>query len=204
MRNRRPSSIDLKIVVLGSHNVGKTSLIHRYCEGSFVKDTLPTLGAGFFTHSLVVDDIEVTAMLWDTAGDERFHSVAPSLLRGTQGLILVFDLSDPQTFLDIEIYFNMFLDTCQVDMARSLPVLLLGNKNDLEQHSVGLDVIDSWMKKNHVSHYFDVSAKTAENVNEAIETLIKDLVSPLEYQTSQNSLSLPLSESAEAQQSSCC
>ena len=177
MSHRRMSSIDLKIVVLGSAYVGKTSIINRYCNGTFIEDTLSTIGAGFFTNTLNVDGTEVTSMLWDTAGEERFRSVAPSLLRGANGLVLVYDVTQVSSFEDINIYMEMFLDTCKCDPAMALPVLLLGNKCDL-QPIVQQEQVDEWKMKNHVTYSGLVSAKTGENVNELMQSFIRSLVNP--------------------------
>jgi small GTP-binding protein len=179
---RRPASLDIKIVVLGSAFVGKTSLINRYCNNSFNEDTRSTIGAGFFTHTIMVDETEVTMMLWDTAGEERFRSVAPSLLRGANGLVLVFDLAERATFTDIDIYLDLFLDTCKVDPAQNAPVLLLGNKADVSTRATDPGEIEKWKKKNHVPLYWQVSAKTGENVQLAMDKFVETLVAPQQSQ----------------------
>ena len=174
---QRMSSLDLKIVVLGSAFVGKTSIINRYCNGTFIEDTLSTIGAGFFTNTLNVDGTEVTSMLWDTAGEERFRSVAPSLLRGANGLVLVYDVTQKTSFDEINIYMEMFLDNCKVDSSMAMPVLLLGNKCDLEP-IVQPEQVEEWKSKNHVTYSGLVSAKTGENVNELMQNFIRSLVHP--------------------------
>lgn len=178
--SRFTNSIDLKVVVLGAASVGKTSLINRYCNGTFQDETLATIGAGFYTHTMVVNNSEVTLMIWDTAGEERFRSVAPSLLRGASGIVLVYDLHSPESFKDLNLYMEMFLDIVHVNpSAPDLPILVLGNKSDLEdlEKVPQLDV-DNWMKKNRVSHLYEVSAKTGANVEEAFQKLVDVLLSP--------------------------
>lgn len=171
------SSVDLKIVVLGSAYVGKTSVINRYCNGSFSEETLSTIGAGFFTNTMEIDGTEITSMLWDTAGEERFRSVAPSLLRGANGLVLVYDVTSPNSFNDINLYMEMFLDTCKFDPTIALPVLLLGNKSDLDQ-VVQKEQVNEWMVKNRVSYNALVSAKTGDNIKNSLDNFIKTLVNP--------------------------
>ncbi|OHS99089.1 small GTP-binding protein [Tritrichomonas foetus] len=180
-------SLDLKIVVLGPAGVGKTCIINRYCNGSFQTDTMSTIGAGFFTHTLIIDHTDVTLMLWDTAGEERFQSVAPSLLRGASGVILTFDLTKFDSFQGIDTYMEMFLNTCQIPSGIDYPVLLLGNKSDLEERVIGNDLVEDWKKRNNVSLYYEVSAKTGSNINEAFETFLKRFVIPVE-----NSKSIPI------------
>ncbi|KAH0794463.1 small GTP-binding protein [Histomonas meleagridis] len=170
--SRRPSSLDLKIVVLGPVSVGKTCVIHRFCNGTFLQNTQATIGAGFVPHTMHIDDTEINMMLWDTAGEERFRSVAPSLLRGANGLILVYDVTNLQSFGEIEIYLNMFLDTAEYDQQQPLPVLVLGNKSDMESQ-VSDDVINEWAQKHNITETAKVSAKTGEGINEAFEKYLK-------------------------------
>lgn len=174
-----PNSVDLKIVVLGAASVGKTSVIHRYCNGVFQPDTLSTIGAGFFTHSINIGNTEVTLLLWDTAGEERFRSVAPSLLRGANGLVLVYDVTQPSSFDDLNVYLEMFLDTVQVDMACELPILLLGNKNDLGSQ-VNQSNIDAWCSKNRIVHKYVGSAKTGDNIEDSMNNLVQCLLEPVQ------------------------
>ena len=178
MSTRRISTLDLKIVVLGSAFVGKTSIINRYCNGTFIENTMSTIGAGFFTSTMNVDGCEVTSMLWDTAGEERFRSVAPSLLRGANGLILVYDQTQPSSFNDIDIYMDMFLDTCKVDPTTNLPVLLLGNKSDLAP-KISQERVEEWKRRNKVVYASNVSAKTGEGIESTMKQFIKTLVNPV-------------------------
>jgi small GTP-binding protein len=196
-------ALDLKVVVLGSAYVGKTSIINRYCNGVFSEETRSTIGAGFFTHTLTVSSTEVTVMLWDTAGEERFRSVAPSLLRGANGLVLAFDLTTRQTFKDIDIYMDLFLDTCKVDPNLSPPVLLLGNKCDLPDSAeqVTSDEVTKWADKNRVQMYYPVSAKDGTNVEEAMTTFIQSLVSPERYDTTPP---IPIVPWDEPKEKPCC
>lgn len=178
----RYQSIDLKVVVLGVASVGKTSIINRYCNNTFREDSVSTIGAGFFTHSIKINDTEVTLMLWDTAGEERFRSVAPSLLRGSNGLVLVYDVTNVQSFNELEIYLEMFLDAVNVNAMSSMPVLLLGNKTDLGKQTVSELNVEEWKKKNKIKHSAFVSAKTGENINEAFTSLVNDLIKPPNFE----------------------
>ena len=200
MAQRRISSLDLKIVVLGSAYVGKTSLINRYCNGTFIEETLSTIGAGFFTNTLNIDGIEVTSMLWDTAGEERFRSVAPSLLRGANGLVLVYDVTQLQSFEDVNIYMEMFLDTCKCDPSIALPVLLLGNKCDLVP-VVQQEQVEEWKSKNHVTYSGLVSAKTGQNVNDLMQGFIRSLVNP-EVSTETQPIRIVITQTEKKQE--CC
>lgn len=199
---RKISSVDLKLVVLGDASVGKTSIINRYCNNQFNEDTLSTIGAGFFTHTINMADREVTLMVWDTAGEERFRSVAPSLLRGANGLILVYDVQSLPSFENLDIYMEMFLDAVNVTTMSPMPVLLLGNKADLGNFSVGEQLVRNWKEKNHVVFSYNVSAKTGENVEDAFTKLVECLVSH-ESSCDKPALQLVAPKAAEPKKSCC-
>jgi small GTP-binding protein len=172
------SIVSLKIVVLGAANVGKSCLIHRYCMRSFQSATRVNCGAGLFTRAVVVDDTEVLLLLWDTAGQEKFRSVTPILLRGANGVVLVYDLTEPHTFGELELYLKMFLDTVAVDDTCDLPVLLLGNKSDHPAPAVSVSSADEWCRETGVVRRFNVSAVTGENLDAAIATFVRALLHP--------------------------
>ena len=204
-RSHRFSSLDLKVVVLGSAGVGKTSLINRYCNGTFLSDTLSTIGAGFFTHTINVDGIEVTIMLWDTAGEERFQSVGPSLLRGANGVILVYDVTQLSSFKGIDAYMDMFLNTCQFDpQTEDLPVLLLGNKTDVAEPVVPREIVEEWAARNKVRMLYNVSAKTGDNVVTAFDELMRKLVLPFDKNAQNETMRISLKQEEEKKKDGCC
>ena len=197
------SSLDVKIVVLGAKNVGKTSVINRYCNGTFSDKTKSTIGAGFYTHTCHVGSTTVSMMLWDTAGEERFRSVTPSLLRGTSGLILVFDLQDPETLTELNVYFEMYLNTVEGE-GDDYPVIVLGNKCDLGQGAVTDDVVRAWMDRNNLKMFERVSALSGDNVDAAFQRFLEDLVKKMET-VRLNPVSIAVEPTApQAEKKKCC
>lgn len=197
------SNVNLKIVFLGSAFVGKTAVINRYCNDTFSDGSVSTIGAGFFTRTEVIGEEEITMTLWDTAGEERFRSVTPSLLRGANGLVLVFDLTSANSFHDIDIYLDMFLDSCKVDTTKPLPVLLLGNKNDLENKVVPDEMIQRWKERANVKLYFPVSAKTRDGIAEAMLEFLKELIT-IDSQFANGNLFKLLTEQTDKENTYCC
>ena len=171
---------DFKIVFVGSACVGKTSLITRYCLNQFFPQTYSTIGVSFFTKPVTLESTEVNFTIWDTAGEERFRSVAPCLLRGSDGLVIVYDLTSEQSLQDVDIYFEMFQQVVEIEDEGQPPVLLLGNKRDLTDESPELkvpdDAVRAWCSQRNVSLCEEVSAKTGENVEEAMKKLAELLV----------------------------
>ncbi|KAG7173408.1 Ras-like GTP-binding protein RYL2-like [Homarus americanus] len=95
-------TIAVKVVVLGSQGVGKTSLVTRYETKSFHRKSSSTIGASFSNVDILLEGTKVKMQVWDTAGQERFRSMAPMYYRGANAALLIFDLSNYVTFTDIQ------------------------------------------------------------------------------------------------------
>jgi len=182
------SNVDLKIVFLGFSSVGKTSLIQRFCQGVFKPGGLATIGAGFLAHTIRTTTQEITLLLWDTAGEERFRSVAPCLLHGADGMVLVYDTSNSDSFKEIDIYYDMFINVVGKKKNSPLPILLFGNKSDLGVNSVSDDEIGQWVDSKNIMFSAIGSAKSGENVKNEIEKFVKAIVD-----SKSPSLTIPMS-----------
>ncbi|ETS83792.1 hypothetical protein PFICI_05668 [Pestalotiopsis fici W106-1] len=119
------SSLEAKIVVLGSQGVGKTSLLMRYCKGAFnPSQTTSTVGASFMTKRVVDSDTDtvVRLQIWDTAGQERFRSISRLYYRGANACILCYSITDAQSFAEMGVWLT--------ELRRNLP-------SDIILHVVG-------------------------------------------------------------------
>ena len=121
----------LKCVVLGSSNVGKSSLLERYTKNSFRPERRVTLGADFASKVIVVGEERVRLVIWDTAGQERFHhgTIGGAFYRGADGALLVYDTTDFSTFSQVELWRRELLQ--RVDDCETFPIVCVGNKMDL-------------------------------------------------------------------------
>lgn len=90
-----------KVVILGESGVGKTSLAARLTGKKTPLAHSPTVGLDFIQSTTKVDDVVVRANVWDTAGQEKFHSLLPAYCRSAQGAIFMFDLTDIQSFASL-------------------------------------------------------------------------------------------------------
>ncbi|XP_029794258.1 ras-related protein Rab-20 [Suricata suricatta] len=113
---------DGKIVLLGDMNVGKTSLLQRYMERRFA-DTVSTVGGAFYLKQWRSYNISI----WDTAGREQFHGLGSMYCRGATAVILTYDVSHPQSLLQLEDRFLGLTDTASTDCLFAI----VGNKVDL-------------------------------------------------------------------------
>jgi small GTP-binding protein len=196
------TSVGLKLVVLGSLSVGKTSVIQRYCSDVFPENQYPTTGAGFFSREVKIDGTLVNIELWDTAGEERFRSVTPKFMRGANGCVLVFDRQNLTSFRDLDAYLTLFCDTVDVTMFSVMPVLLLANKCDIPQSEVPESLVEDWKKAHNIQFSFNASAKTGHNIETSFAEFISCLLLPENFAVMP---SLPSSEPQEnIKKSWCC
>ncbi|KAI1325498.1 rab type ras GTPase [Xylariaceae sp. FL0255] len=124
------SSLEAKIVVLGSQGVGKTSLVTRYCKGAFnPAQNISTVGASFMTKRVVDTDTDtvVRLQIWDTAGQERFRSISRLYYRGANACILCYSITDASSFAEMGIWLT--------ELRRNLPpdivLHVVGTKADI-------------------------------------------------------------------------
>ncbi|XP_017764638.1 PREDICTED: ras-related protein RabJ [Eufriesea mexicana] len=116
-----------KVVALGSHGVGKTSMIMCYIEKALKEHFNPTIGALFFTCKLNVENAKVTLRVWDTAGQERFRSMAPIYYRNANAAMLVFDLTQYNTFAAMK----RWVTELRRNVEKTMILVVIGNKSDL-------------------------------------------------------------------------
>ncbi|RUS22675.1 P-loop containing nucleoside triphosphate hydrolase protein [Endogone sp. FLAS-F59071] len=117
------SSLEAKVVILGSQGVGKTSLVVRYLDKTFSPNCTATIGASFTAKKLLVDNCKVRLQIWDTAG----QGMAPMYYRGAHAAILVYDITQEQSFLDM----NSWVEELKKNLTDSLVIHVVGNKSDL-------------------------------------------------------------------------
>ncbi|KAI5170736.1 Ras-related protein Rab-1A [Nematocida sp. LUAm3] len=166
-----------KILVVGSSGVGKTCLLLRYTE-SIYKDTYgSTIGVDFKMKTLQVEGETIKLQLWDTAGQERFRTITSSYYRNAQGIVLVFDLTDKETFSDVKGWINEI--TCNI--STPVVILIVGNKSDEPQkdpvakEDVFLLIEECSSDKLLFCGYKEVSAKTGDAVSEAFEEIARTI-----------------------------
>ena len=145
-----------KIVVVGDAAVGKTSLIVRYVKGVFNPGYIITLGVNFFTQDVTLEEKTLRYVIWDTAGQERFGPVRKKYYLGARAALLVFDLTNLQSFEHIDFWIKEVEGICG-----EIPMILVGNKADLKP-VVKHDAIQEFAAK-HNLNFIETSAKTGMN-----------------------------------------
>merc|ERR1712137_1102044 len=158
---------EVKLIVLGDANVGKTSLLLRYCEDDF-SEQIATINVDYKQCAYERNGAKAQLAIWDTAGQERYRTITTSFYRDTDAVILVYDMTDPASFSG--------LDRWKEELEANVPFsqkILVGNKVDLEEHGrqVTLEEGQNWATK-HGFLFMEASAKTNANVQELFAAVV--------------------------------
>ncbi len=102
MSGSAPYDIQIKLLMIGDSGVGKTCLLLRYANDSFSPTFITTIGIDFKIKNIDIDGTKIKLQIWDTAGQERFRTITTSYFRGAQGILLVYDVTDRDTFTALD------------------------------------------------------------------------------------------------------
>ena len=122
-----------------------------------------------------VDGVQALVQLWDIAGQDRFGSIYRVFYQHALGAVVVFDVTDPGTMMNALKWKRQVDAKCSLPNGEPLPVWLCANKSDLEP-VVNLDGMDDFCKDNGFAGWLATSAKTGDNVNESLTSLVKVIV----------------------------
>ncbi|RLN47127.1 hypothetical protein BBJ29_008461 [Phytophthora kernoviae] len=166
--------------------VGKTNLISRLHKGEFNDEFTSTIGVEFLTHAVHVDNVEVKAQIWDTAGQERFHAMMSTYYRKAAGALLIFDVGNRASLLDVERWLDQLLNVAEP----GLHATLVGNKCDIpdEARTVTAEEARQFAAAHHMA-YIETSAKTGLNVDMAFHDLMSAIHRARLVDFSENSFS---------------
>ena len=163
--------VKYKIMVLGESKVGKTSLIKRYTKDQFGGVYLTTVGMDFQDKIIEIEDKKVRLQVWDTAGQERFRNVTKSYFQSSQGLLVVYDITDKESFEKI----NFWMENIKKNAPENVKLILVGNKCDLANERK-VTIEDGENKaRNYNIKFFESSAKDGTNVNELFFYLANEI-----------------------------
>ena len=161
------------VMTLGNSAVGKTSYILRYTEKTFEEVYLTTLGIDFKTKIIKLPNNQKYRIdYYDTAGQERYKSISLNAIKNTQGVILMYDITNKKSFDAITKWMKDIIEA----KGQDFPIVLLGNKCDMEQErQVTKDEGEKLAQKYNLS-FFETSNKTGKNIEEAGLELINKIL----------------------------
>jgi len=163
----------VKILILGDTGVGKSNFLLRYTDNSFSENHITTIGFDYKSKNIKMDDEKtVKLQIWDTAGQERFMSVTKNLLLRVQGIILMYDVTEPKTFENVK----KWIISVRESTNDKLPIVIVGNKVDLQERrkistEKGKEIADQYKLE-----FFESSVKLNKNIKEVFKTLTEQVM----------------------------
>ncbi|MCO5579745.1 hypothetical protein L7F22_033605 [Adiantum nelumboides] len=160
-----------KLLLIGDSGVGKSCLLLRFADDSYLESYISTIGVDFKIRTVELDSKTIKLQIWDTAGQERFRTITSSYYRGAHGIIIVYDVTDQESFNNVKQWLN------EIDRFASENVnkLLVGNKSDLTAKKV----VDTQTAKAFADEigipFLETSAKNASNVEDAFMTMATEI-----------------------------
>ncbi|XP_052808212.1 ras-related protein Rab-21-like [Mya arenaria] len=165
-------NFDFKVVLLGEGCVGKTSLVLRYVENKFNDKHLTTLQASYLTKKLNIAGKRVNLSIWDTAGQERFHALGPIYYRDSNGAILVYDITDEDSFQKVK----NWVKELRKMLGNEICLCIAGNKIDLEKdRHVTVAEAEAYAASVGARH-FHTSAKMNKGIEEMFLDVAKNMI----------------------------
>ena len=165
---------DIKVITLGNSSVGKTSFLMKYIDNSFTLTYTTTLGVDFKQKKIKLKDgRDVRLRIFDTAGQERFKAVSVSFIKKADGVILIYDIGDLESFEAVE---NWIKSIREIGKDK-LPIILVGNKCDLSDDKRMISLKEGQDKADEFNiPFYETSCKEGINIKEVFEKLIDDII----------------------------
>ena len=182
------SEFAFKILLLGDSSVGKTCFLKRYTDNTFQDAYLSTIGFDFKYKFVTLEEGKtIKVQLWDTAGEERFRTIAKSYYKGAHGIVLIYDVTNRKTYDNIRKWMNQIKD----DSSSNISIILVANKIDCENEFRQVTKEEGEvLAKNNNLPIFEASAKDNINVEESFKYLIEEINKKISHFTVQTTTKL--------------
>ena len=165
----------IQLIMIGESGVGKTSLIRRYTNNIFNSTHLETIGIEFYNREERINDQIIQIKIWDTAGQEIFHSLTKNFYRKADGIIIVYDITNRESFEKVQDWIKSVYDNS--DTYKEIQMILVGNKIDLEENREVSKEEGIKLGKYFEIDFFEASAKNEEGVRDFMIKIIGDILS---------------------------
>jgi len=160
-----------KLLLIGDSGVGKSCLLLRFADDTYTDSYISTIGVDFKIRTIELEGKTVKLQIWDTAGQERFRTITSSYYRGAHGIIVVYDVTDQDSFANVK----QWLQEIERYASEGVSKLLVGNKNDMvDKKQVETDTAKEFADSISIP-FLETSAKEATNVEQAFLTMAKQI-----------------------------
>ena len=161
----------LKYVIIGDSGVGKSNILLQYINGKFSDDFKATVGVEFGAKNIEINSRIYRIQIWDTAGQENFRSIARAYYKNSICACIVYDITSRNSFNSVQ----SWIDDCTKQTPKSILLLLIGNKNDLnDKREVQYEEGAEFAKKRNMI-FLETSAKTGNNIDNIFERSVKQI-----------------------------
>ncbi len=192
----------IRIMLLGDSNVGKTSILKRYCKNQFSESYISSVGIDFETKYIKVDEKTINLQIWDTAGQERYKVISKNYYNKSDGFIIVYDITNKSSFDSIVNWVEDIKELASNDNKN----IILGNKCDLEsERKINKEEGDNLAKK-YNCQFFEVSAQNGKNIDKSFLCLVQSILKDVNnsYSSRRGSQIDKQSYSANNKKRKCC
>ena len=194
----------IPLMLLGDGQVGKTSLIARITGNEFDESLLTTIGKSSHTYEVELHGYNLKMKIWDTAGQERFKSMSVNVIKNAEGLLLTYSITSRESFNNLESWLKQLNDAKDIS---KIPIVIVGNKSDLEELRIVKYEEGKEFADKHNYHFYEVSAKTGQNVKEAFYDIFEQLYELFEEEITGKknvSTSIQLTKKNKVKKKGCC
>ncbi|XP_046841209.1 ras-related protein Rab-35-like [Xenia sp. Carnegie-2017] len=189
-----------KLLIIGDSGVGKSSLLLRFADNTFTGTYITTIGVDFKIRTIEINGEKIKLQIWDTAGQERFRTITSTYYRGTHGVIVVYDVTSAETFVNVKRWLHEIEQNCD-DVAR----VLVGNKNDCPEKKVVITEDATNFSQQIGIKMFETSAKDNINVEAVFTEITKDVLAKRKQQApDQNDIIKPSKKDKHKKKKSRC
>ena len=191
-----------KLLLIGDSGVGKSCLLLRFADDTYTESYISTIGVDFKIRTLELDGKTIKLQIWDTAGQERFRTITSSYYRGAHGIIVVYDVTDQESFNNVKQWMNE-IDRYANDKVNKM---LVGNKCDLTTKKVvEYNSAKEFAEQLNIP-FLETSAKNSTNVEQAFITMAAEIKARMAQNPAPKAgaSNVTLSNSAPVQSKGCC
>ena len=202
MSDNAPTKIIIKLLLLGDSSVGKTCIINKYIFDKFEESHLSTLGIDYMDKLVDYKNYKIKLQIWDTSGEEKYRSITKNFYKNADGLFVIFDLTNEDSFNHVKNWINEAKDN-----KSDIKMILIGNKSDSEdERKVDKDRALKFSEENNLQ-YFETSAKNGKNIHKSFISMIDLILDGKSEQDILNELKKPqktVSVNDDKKKKSCC